>query len=415
MLRDFVLELVAAPSNGATITLTGIPPTGRVSWSNGFAATSQPVFYTLDDSIQQEWGVGQLTIGTPSVITRPTIVLGNSAGTTARLTFSATTRCYSGLPSSAVIGLLNGGVPRNLFHNPMDRIAQRGAGPFTVGGMMSDRWGVVTGTGGGTRSITVAALTDVDRTAIGDQEARNAVQYVFSGGSAAGDYDLFLQRLEDLRRTAGKTVTVSFWAKAAAGTPKIGVGMQQIFGTGGSPSAIVLVAAQTVTLSTTWTRYSLTFTVPSVNGKTFGTTSPTDYLEVDFWLSSGTTFNSQSGSIGVQAATVTLFGRQIEIGSYATPLEKQDVNFDYAQCRRFFQNGLVFFAGYGLTGTQLGYQVLFPMPMRIAPTVVCTGGLTNLTSLTISQVDYRGFVPNGAVTATGNAQINTTFTASADL
>src|SRR6187402_1217397 len=175
MLRDFVFELVAAPANGLTISLPGSAPGGRITWAAGFVAP-QTVFYVLDDSVQEEWGVGQLTIGFPSTITRA-LVLGNSAGSTARLTFNGTTRCYSSLPASAVMSILGSAMARNLFHNSMDRIAQRGAGAFTTAGYTADRWIANIGTGGGSRSITVISLSDADRTAIGDMEADKALRY----------------------------------------------------------------------------------------------------------------------------------------------------------------------------------------------------------------------------------------------
>lgn len=406
MLRDFVLELVAAPSNGATITLPGVSPTGRVTWAAGFV-TSQPVLYVLDDSVQEEWGVGALNIGAPSTIARPVVVLGNSAGTTARLNFAGTTRCYCALPSKAMLSAISGGIARNLLHNGMDRVQQRGAGPWTSFVYTSDRWSIATNTGGGTRSVTIATLSDAARTAIGDEEAAYGLQYVFSGGSAAGDIDLLHQQIEGVRRTAGKTVTVSFWAIAAAGTPKVGIGLQQVFGTGGSPSALVVIAAQTVTLSTTWTRYSLTFAVPSVAGKTFGTTLGTDYLEVDFWLSSGSTFNAQSGSIGVQAATVTLFGRQLEIGSYATPLEKQDIRYDLANCQRFYQivpaSARATAAG---GGQSIASAVNWPT-MRAAPTTTLNsaGTVSNANTPSLGVASASGGYLNFLSTAAGDSFI----------
>ena len=92
----------------------------------------------------------------------------------------------------------------------------------------------------------------------------------FTGNAGAGAFNAVTQQIEDVRRLAGKTVTVSFWAVAGAGTPKLGVSLNQIFGTGGSPSAYVPTAGQAVTLTTSLARYALTFTLPSVAGKTLG-------------------------------------------------------------------------------------------------------------------------------------------------
>lgn len=416
MIADFVLEIVAAPGSGATITLPGSAPTGRRTWAAGFV-TSQPfVFYVLDDSLQQEWGVGTLTIGSPSTIIRPTVVLGNSAGTTARLNFATAPRCYSGLPSAAAIGTIASRDPRNLLHNGLDTVQQRGAGPWTVASIASDRWGVTTGTAGGTRSVTIATLADADRTAIGDEDATYATQYVFSGGAAAGDLDQLYQNTENVRRTAGKSVTVSFWAKAASGTPKIGINLQQFFGTGGSPSATVWNTAQTVTLSTTWTRYALTFAIPTIVGKTLGTTAGTSIFGLALFLSSGSTNNANAGAIGVQAATISLFGRQMEFGAFPTPLEKQDAAATLINCQRFYQIGTVRWTGFQNATSGFGASQSLPVAMRALPTLVLNATTTtNCTSPTLTGLDVDTIMAQATATASAPAVLVGTFTASADL
>jgi hypothetical protein len=75
------------------------------------------------------------------------------------------------------------------------------------------------------------------------------------------------QRVEDARTLANQTVTFSFWAKADSAitiTPQF----QFSFGSGGSTA--VLLSSSSVTISTSWARYSATVAFPSVNGKTIG-------------------------------------------------------------------------------------------------------------------------------------------------
>ena len=123
------------------------------------------------------------------------------------------------------------------------------------------------------------------------------------GSAGGGDYVFAAyQSIEDIRRLSGKTVTVSFWAKANAGAPKLGLSLMQYFGTGGSPSAAINGnGAQSFTLSTTWTRYTSTPIIsPSVAGKTMGSNG--DHLtQIIFAGSSGATNNTVFGSPGVQS------------------------------------------------------------------------------------------------------------------
>jgi hypothetical protein len=271
------------------------------------------------------------------------------------------------------------------------------------------------GTGGGTGSVSVASLSDADRTAIGDEAAQRALVYTVTGGSGAGDFDEINQRMEGVKRTSGKTVTVSFWAKATSGAPTIGLNWQQSFGTGGSPSTVVVGTAQTVTLSTTWTRYSKTFAITSVSGKTFGTTPQTDFLEFNFWLSSGASFNTEAGGIGVQTGIFSFWAMQLEIAPSASSFEKLDYALQTIECLRFFQVIQIIFNGNVPAGTSVAVSNSLLTAMRVTPTLV----LINVTNTNLSGVSGGSTISSVYITATAVAttgfSINTTITASSDL
>src|SRR5262249_11354812 len=143
------------------------------------------------------------------------------------------------------------------------------------------------------------------------------------------------QPIENLGRTSNKTVTASFWACVASGTLRLGVSVDQYFGTGGSPSPQVFGVGQAVTLTTTWQRFSLTFAVPSIVGKTRGTNGD-ESTWLNFWFSSGANNATNAGNIGVQSGIAFVYGVQLEIGTVATPLEKLDPRLDLANCQRFY-------------------------------------------------------------------------------
>src|SRR5580765_800815 len=143
------------------------------------------------------------------------------------------------------IAQLQGNVGRNLIHNSMFNVNQRGTGPWATGGYTTDRW--IQSFTNGTLSGSIISLSDADRTAIGDEAAKFSYQFVATGGSAAADFTGVFQALEDVRRLANKIITISLWARATSGTPKIGINLYQNFGTGGSPSTGVWANAQSVT------------------------------------------------------------------------------------------------------------------------------------------------------------------------
>ena len=302
-------------------------------------------------------------------------------------------------------------VGRNLLHNPLFNVAQRGPGNFTAGGFTMDRWRLNFNLD--TTSVNQGVLSDGQRAQIGDEAATYCLGHVFTGNAGAAAYSFLGQNMEGIRRLAGKTITVSFWAWASAAL-KLAVSIDQYFGTGGSPSASVTGPGTAVTLSTTWTRYSLTLAVPSVSGKTVGTNGD-DWTGVDFWYSSGANQATRAGNIGVQSGTVQLWGVQLEIGSAATPLEKPDPRYDLSNCQRFYQNGNFFFYGYGLAASTPGYLMGYSATMRAGPAVSFnTTSSTNATA-TVSSYGPEEIAITANVVAAGNFGIQGTWTASADL
>jgi hypothetical protein len=263
--------------------------------------------------------------------------------------------------------------------------------------------------------VVINTSADATRTAIGDEECQYNLGYTFTGGSGAGDFDLLSHKIENLHRTSNKSVTVSFWATGSTSS-KVGVQLVQNFGSGGSAS--VAATTQTVTSTTAWARYSATFTVPSVAGKTFGTAG-TDYLSLQIWLSSGSTNNAQAGSIGVQSGVVQFWGMQLEIGGAVTALEKPDPRFELANCQRFYQLVQYTQYGYGLAGASFGGNCQLPVTMRGTPAITqSTVTNTNLGTVTSSANTANiGQSVNitAAATATATTIMNIQFTASAEL
>jgi hypothetical protein len=304
---------------------------------------------------------------------------------------------------------------RNLLHNPQFNIQQRGVGPWTgAGNYTADRWSM--NFNGGTYSASLIALTDADRLAIGDEEATFAWQGTVAGTAGLSDSSFIEQRIENVRRTANKTVTLSFWARATSGTPQVGINLGQLFGNsgGGTSAPVWFTTGSPVTLSTVWTRYALTFVLLSVAGKTFNAT-PTDGLSVRFYQSSGSSSNAQAGNIGAQSFTLQLWGMQFEIGSVATPLEKLDPRIDLANCQRFFVSMMNLIGGYNVATGGAWIPSLFPVTMRASPTIAYgTPTVGNASGLAMNQVTSQTVVHQIAAVATGGMWAQFNYTASAD-
>jgi hypothetical protein len=192
--------------------------------------------------------------------------------------------------------------------------------------------------------------------------------FTSSGQLLSTNYLGMYQSIEDVRTLAGATVTVSFWAKSSSGTPKLGIEFQQHFGTGGSPSATVTPDFGSVTVNTTWTRYSVTSTIPSLAGKTIGT-NENSWLRLAIYSSLGSAYPNRAGSIGLQQYTeIDIWGIQVERGSVATAFEERPYATELAMCQRYYQRHY-FFKMTGVvasTGSIGRMGAVLPVQMRIS-------------------------------------------------
>lgn len=305
-------------------------------------------------------------------------------------------------------------VGRNLLHNARFRVNQRGPGPWSGNAYTTDRW--VLGSALDSDTISLLAGTDTVRAQIGDEEVDTFLSNAFTGNAGAGAFSFIAQRIENVRRLAGKTVTVSFWANASSLSLKLGVSLDQSFGTGGSPSAGVFGTGQAVTLaSAPFTRYSLTFTVPSGAGKTLGSNDDS-YTALNVWYSSGSNTAGRSG-LGVQSGTVNLWGVQLEVGSVATALEKLDIADDYAKCQRFYQTA--FLAGFASMTAGGNYLIstALPVQMRVTAGVAITDqtGSANVGAISVSTDTGRQVQAYATATTTGQTQLVVQVALSAEL
>jgi hypothetical protein len=183
----------------------------------------------------------------------------------------------------------------------------------------ADRWALINGAAPtGTYSVSQQTFTPGEAPVAG-YEGRFFLRYVCTtaGGSA---FQGMVQKIEDVRSFAGETVTLSFWAKADASrtiTPRL----SQDFGSGGSTA--VSIDGAVINVTTSWVRYTRTYNLASISGKTIGTNSSVEL----FLLASNA------------AQTIDLWGVQLEAGPTANVFRRNanSLEGELAACQRYFQ------------------------------------------------------------------------------
>jgi hypothetical protein len=236
-----------------------------------------------------------------------------------------------------------------------------GNGTFTA-----DRFVFIYDGSGSTRTLSRQTFTPGAAPVAGYEGSffwRNATTVAGTGGN----YQVLAQLIEDVRTFAGQTITFSFWAKADA-SRSITANVIQNFGSGGSSE--VFVGSFTSTVSTSWARYSGTMTMPSLSGKTIGTSS---FIKVEIGMPLNT------------AMTIDTWGWQFEAGSVATPFQTATgtVQGELAACQRYYvrytcESGAPYavFATSGNTdsSTSAICYTSLPVQLRIYPVSIEYGG-----------------------------------------
>ena len=166
-------------------------------------------------------------------------------------------------------------------------------------------------------------------------------------------------------------------------------------------------------------------TVPSISGKTIGTSND-GFLQTTFWLSAGSTLNTRASSIGLQNNTFQIWGIQVENGSTATAFQTATgtIQGELAACQRYFErysadggtNAAAPFAfGMSNTTTNFAAQLRPYTTKRTSPTITFSANtdfrlydFTNVYTTTMgtagsSKIDVQGVgvVTISAVVASG--------------
>jgi len=251
---------------------------------------------------------------------------------------------------------------RNLIINGNMACWQRGTsvtGATSGGVKTADRWHF--NASGGTMNQSQQIVT------LGDSVVGDFKYFLRSEFTTGDDNTGITQRIEDVQSVLEGSVTLSFYAKGTnPNSGHIGVKARQYFGTGGSPSTNVVIQSQDVVLTSSWQRFVLTFTIPSLSGKVLGTNND-NFFEVYF--------QQPNDDDNASAWTLDITGVQLEVGETATPFEHRSFGDELAKCQRYYakSTGQNVHGKQYNSGTWLG-DPQYPVTMRATPSVTATTG-----------------------------------------
>lgn len=291
----------------------------------------------------------------------------------------------------------------------------------TTGYVGPDRWFL--GQSGGTREISQVVGSTKDGFWNPAYYLQNNITVATSANS---DYINMQTRIENVGTYSGKDCTLSFNALHSAGAD-LSTEIRQNFGSGGSSTVSVNVTKQAI--STGYDQYIVNFTMPSVSAKTIGSNN---HVELTFWFSAGSDFNTDTDTLGHQSGIFWISGAQLLEGTW-TKAQINKYNYaggsaytDSQLCKRYHErNGSSnasgeFFAADVTSGYNYYQTRQFRVEKRVAPTVTFTlsgnSGGFNSTTPTVNSVNESGFtmVKQASSTAPGSYFLYL-WTASAEL
>jgi hypothetical protein len=254
---------------------------------------------------------------------------------------------------------------KNLIINGGFDVAQRGTSFTGTQIYTLDRWYM-------DESGSTTTLTQETHT-LGQTDVPDNPKYYLKMNTTTGANNCRIeQNIEGVHHAAGQSATLSFWAKGvnpAGGNYNIN--MNQLFGTGGSPSTETSVSLGTFTVTSSWVKKSFTVTLASVSGKTLGTNLGTDHLKLQIL--------QPDGDGGSAAWNLNISNIQFELGS-ATDFEHRSYGETLADCQRYYEIGRMEGCYQGMSSVTAYTQapeVQFVVPKRATPTLVLKAYSTN--------------------------------------
>jgi hypothetical protein len=225
---------------------------------------------------------------------------------------------------------------KNLVVNGAFDFWQRGTSGSTAASFVADRWII------NSNSTTHARSTDVP----------TGFRYSLLMTATSASNAQATTKIESLNCNGlvGEPITLSFWAKSTSGSTQLGTYITHCNSDNDFGSTTSIGSTAFFTLTSTWTRYSVTFTSSAPAGILNG-------IQLGLFRS------------GTESSTTFITGVQLEDSSTATPFEFKPYGMELALCQRYYQHLVPTWGTPRPNGYYIHSTAHFKVTMRTSPSL----------------------------------------------
>ena len=259
---------------------------------------------------------------------------------------------------------------KNLFTNGAVNISQRGNSYSSANSYKADQW-YLFATGSTTERLTTSP-PDGFTYYLRCPSTSNSIIFLFP---------IELTSQGKIGHLKGKTLTISWYARSESSNTMYAYADFRNAAGGGDFTAVYNGASDVSSLTSSWVRYSRTFTIsvtPHSNNKAL-------FIQLR-------TPSSGSGSTG----TLEITGAQCEFGDTMTDFEHISPTDDLVRCQRYYQQDTSrnrrFWGSGNVSGRQ--FPVRFAVEMRDTPSVSFPSTSIDSGSLSANGINKQGYYTN---------------------
>jgi hypothetical protein len=117
------------------------------------------------------------------------------------------------------------------------------------------------------------------------------------------------------------------------------------------------------------------------------------------------------------SATMSFTGVKLEIGSVATPFNRQSLAKSMADCQRYYSGTMQLYSVVGnqIAGQTFVFSSLCPIPMRAIPTTIISNNASSNWTVTSVTSNAQTIAAVGTTVASASVTLNVLFNLSAEL